>query len=514
MRLPLALLAVTAAALVAPARSAGAQFYEKVDLGRAAVEELVDSLNGSDPAIGSSVATLAGCGDPEVAGLFRAMARSGNAASRVYGVLGAALAGSSGIDPALFASLQGRDERATVIRESNITGIIRKSPAATLLAGGDLPPAAVLSLAAECARRGEAWPAEEIRAIAASDDAIAAGFAALLLREGTAGSPPDPAPWKSFRGRLAAMEPADRTSAVRGLVEAALLFEVRPAAKDLLQVSRLEGIPEDVHAAAVGMALRLDAEAGVDAWLSTFTGDGSMRALLRASMQLLAAAGPGIPASAFDAVRNGNPVLEAIANAGAAQCTGTDPVPSLVALLDCGHSAAAEWALVKAAELPPGKSAPVWRDLLAKLTAAPAGEDPPIPVLTGLSRELMRSDPAAVRGLLERFASQPTSTVAIMFGVHDSRAPQAQEIARERRGTLPRMGESIAVLTLARAGAPLTDADLDVLARAAAGGGDLDRDRALEAAWFFTRRKGTTAEASARIAGAAPAAPPDAGENR
>jgi hypothetical protein len=125
----------------------------------------------------------------------------------------------------------------------------------------------------------------------------------------------------------------------------------------------------------------------------------------------------------------------------------------------------------------------------------------------------MRSDPAAVRGLLERFASQPTSTVAIMIGVHDSRAPQSQEIARERRGTLPRMGESIAVLTLARAGAPLTDADLDVLARAAAGGGDLDKGRALEAAWFFARRKGTTSEAAARIAGA-PAAPATAGENR
>lgn len=513
MRTPLALLAVAAAALAGPAPSAGAQFYEKVDLGRAAVEQLVDSLDGGDPSIGASVATLAGCGDAEVVDLFRAMARSGNPAARVYGVLGAALAGSSGIDPELFAALQDRDERANVIRESNITGIIRRSPVAALLAAGDLTPAATLSLAAECARRGEPWPAEEIRSIAASGDPVAAGFAALLLREGTSGAPGDPAPWKAFRGRLATMDPADRTSTVRGLIEAALLFEVRPAAKDMLQVSRLEGIPEDVHAAAVGMALRLDPEAGVEAWLSTFTGDGSMRALLRASMQLLAAAGPGLPATAFDAVRNGHPVLDAIANAGTARCTGADPVPSLLALLDCGHSAASEWALVRAAELPPEKSAPVWRDLLGKVNAAAPGDELPVPVLTGLSRELMRSDPAAVRGLLERFASQPTSTVAIMMGVHDSRAPQSQEIARERRGTLPRMGESIAVLTLARAGAPLTDSDLDVLARAAAGGGDLDAGRALEAAWFFARRKGTVPEAAARIAGAAAASASD-GERR
>jgi len=506
MRLLAAVLAAATAVPLALAAPAAAQFYEKVDLGQAAVKELVDSLDGTDPGIGASVANLAGCGDPEVVALFRAMSRSGSPPARVYGVLGAALAGSTGIDPELYAALQGREERAAVIRESNITGIIRKSPAAALLAAGDLPPAAVLSLAAECARRGEPWPVDRVEPLAASDDPVAAGFAALLLRTGVTHGPGIEAPWRAFKDRLSAMDPLERAGVVRGLTEAALLFEVRSAAQELLEASRLEGTPDDVRAAAVGMALRLDPATGVEAWQSTFTGDGSVRSMLRAAMQLLAAAGPGIPASAFDSIRDGNPVLMAIADAGAARCTGADPVPSLLALLDCGHSGAAEWALVRAGELPPERSAPIWRELLAKVSAGAAGEEPPAPVLTGLAREMMRSDPAAVRTLFDKFAAQPASTVAIMMGVHDSRSPRCQEVARERRGTMPRMGESLAVLTLARAGAPLTDADLDVLGRAAAGGGDLDQGRALEAAWFFAKRKGTVGDAVARIAGAAPAA--------
>jgi hypothetical protein len=504
MRASLALSAVLAAALAAagPCRPAAAQFYEKVDLAQAAADALVDALDGGNPAIGSSVATLAALDDPQADALFRAMARSGNPAARVYGVLGAALASGKGIDPALYSGLADRDERAAVIRESNVTGILRKSPVGALLAEGDLPPAAVLSLVAEAGRRGEPWDAALLVPIAASDDPIAAGFASLLLRSGQAPASRDESAWTAFRPRLARMTPAERAPTLLGLVEATLLFELRSAVPMLLAEVARDGTPVEVRAAAVGMALRLDPARGVDAWRSDSTGDGSQRSLVRAAMQLLAAAGPGIAPEAFDDVRNGNPVLDAIANAGQAQCRGDDPVPTLVALLDSGHSGAAEWALIRAGELPPEKSAPVWRHLLKTMESAPAGEEPPAPVLTGLARELMRSDPDAVRKLIDRFASSPTLAVAIMSGVHESKVPQAQDIARERRGSLPRMGESIAVLTLARAGAPLTEADRTLLARAAAGGGDLQPGLALEAAWYYVKSQGKSADAAARLAGA------------
>jgi hypothetical protein len=499
-------------AMVAPvAREAHAQFYEKVDLGRAAIENLVDSLDGTDPAIGSHVATLAGCGDPAVAELFRAMARSGSPRSRVYGVLGDALVTGKGIDPQLYAKLADRDERSVVIREANATGIIRKSPAAELIAAGEIPEAALLSLTAELDRRGEPWAPGSLMGIAKGSDPVAAGFASLLLRDGAGKAAGDPAPWKAFRARLMAMPAEERSPTLRGLVEATLLFEIRSAAPVLLALSSEEGFPEDVQVAAMGMALRLDPKSGVSAWLERVRTNRSQLSLLRSGMQLLASAGPAIPPTAFDELRNGNAVLAAIADAGAAVCRGEDPVPTIIALLDAGHSASAEWALVRAAELPPEKSAPVWRHLLGKFEASGRDDLPTATLVTGLARELAKSDPAAAKELLDRIGKDEVLMVAALAGLAESRSPQAQDLVRARRGGLPRLGESLAVLILAEAGAPLSDADVTLLGRAGAGGGDLDAGRALQAAWFLAKRRGTVPEAVARLAGAgtaAPAAPP------
>jgi hypothetical protein len=495
------------AALATGLRAAHAQFYEKVDLARAAVENLVDSLDGSDPAVGSHVATLAGCGDPAVAELFRAMARSGAPRSRVYGVLGDALVTGKGIDPALYGRLADRDERSVAIREANVTGIIRKSPVPDLMSAGEVPEAALLSLTAELDRRGQSWSPGSLLGIARGEDAVAAGFASLLLRDGAGNASGDPAPWKAFRARLMAMPKEERTPTLRGLIEATLLFEIKSAAPLLLALAGEEGFTEDVQVAATGMALRLEPKIGVAAWLERTRANRSQLALLRAGMQLLASAGPAIPPTAFDELRNGNAVLAAIADAGAAVSRGDDPVPTIIALLDAGHPASAEWALVRAAELTPERSAPVWRHLLGKFEATGRDDLPAATLVTGLARELIKSDPAAAKQLLAKIEGDEVLTVAALAGLAESGSANAQDIARARRGTLPRLGESLAVLILARAGAPLTDADMDVLGRAGAGGGDLDAGRALQAAWFFAQRRGLASEAVARLAGAAPTAP-------
>jgi hypothetical protein len=130
------------------------------------------------------------------------MVRNRRAGPRVYGVLGAALISKKGIDPALMADITARDERAAIIREANITGILRVSPVAVLLAQGNFPDAALLSLIAEINRRNEEWDAAPVRALIANNDPVAAGFAALLLREGSAKNPSEPAPWEAFKARL------------------------------------------------------------------------------------------------------------------------------------------------------------------------------------------------------------------------------------------------------------------------------------------------------------------------
>ena len=502
---PTRLLAAAAAAL-SMAASAEAQFYEKVDPARAATDSIVAAMSGQNPAIGSLVASLARCGDPGTERLFRAMAASGDPASRVYGVLGAALAGGRGIDPALFTALGSADERSAVVREANVSGLLRESPVAELMAVPGLQPAAVLTLAGELDRRGQPWDRSSLRPIAADDDAVAAGVAAMLLGEaspsGTAG---DPAPWRAFGARLAAMPAKERESTLRALVEAALMFEIRSACAPLLALATAEGIPESVQLPAIGMALRLDPTAGLAAWKARVARERSQVSLVRAGLQLLASVDHGVPPDAFDAIRNGNTVLDAIADAGAALARKEAPAGAIITLLDSGHPGSAEWALVRASELPPDQGAPVWKHVLAQLDDTDPLKRPSGVLVAGLVRELAGSDPTEVARLAERLDGNDELEAALMSGLWDSRSPAAAPIARARRGTLPRMGESLAVLVLASAGGTLTDDDMNVLARAAAGGGDLDPSRAIQAAWYYARATGgldgTIARASAAQAG-------------
>jgi hypothetical protein len=54
-------------------------------------------------------------------------------------------------------------------------------------------------------------------------------------------------------------------------------------------------------------------------------------------------------------------------------------------------------------------------------------------------------------------------------------------------------------MVLAHAGATLTDDDREVLARAGAGGGDLDPTRALQAAWYAVKTAGAADQLPLRL---------------
>jgi hypothetical protein len=112
----------------------------------------------------------------------------------------------------------------------------------------------------------------------------------------------------------------------------------------------------------------------------------------------------------------------------------------------------------------------------------------------------MKSEPAAVKAMLDGFKDQPDLQLAAMIGIADSRVPAAVDLARANRGRLPRAAEGVAALILARNGATLNEDDLRVLGRAAAGGGDMDPERALQAAWYCVHAGKKDEEVANRIA--------------
>lgn len=504
-RQPRALAAGAALALLlAAAPTASAQFYEKVDVGNASAAMLRDSLSGEQVGTGAFVAGLSGLQDPALEPLFRAMAAGSRPGARVYGILGVALATRKGLDPTLVAGLTSPDERAAIVREANVSGILRDSPVDVILAQGNFSPAATLTLVGELHRRRAPWEPATILATASDADPVAAGAASLLLL-----AKGQTQPWEEYRKRLEAMPEGTRSETVRALCEAALIFEIKEACVPLLALATGPGISDDTLGAAIGLALRLDTPAGVEAWTARVAQKRSQAQLVRAGLQLLASADRGVPPESFDKIRNGNPVVEAIADTGVVLARKGDTAAALIKLLELGHPMSAEWALVRASDLPPEEGAKVWKHIAARLDDQDPANRPTGPLVAGLARELVKTDPAAVGALAAKVKGNGALEVAVLSGLYDARRAEAVPIASTMRGAMPRAGESIAVLLLAREGKPLTAADMDLLGRAGAGGGDLDAVRQTQAAWLFVKRSAKSAdEAVARILnGPAPSAP-------
>jgi hypothetical protein len=97
---------------------------------------------------------------------------------------------------------------------------------------------------------------------------------------------------------------------------AQLAYRCRTPARLLVELASAPECREEVRVSSVGMCLRLDTPKGVAAWQERVTANRSQLALMRAGMQLIASYDRGVPPTAFDAIRNGTPILEGIADAG------------------------------------------------------------------------------------------------------------------------------------------------------------------------------------------------------
>ena len=75
----------------------------------------------------------------------------------------------------------------------------------------------------------------------------------------------------------------------------------------------------------------------------------------------------------------------------------------------------------------------------------------------------------------------------IMSVVADSSNADAAAFARSVRGKLPRRGDSMALLALAKNSTPLTAEEITELGMVASGGGKVDESSQIQAAWLYLK---------------------------
>jgi hypothetical protein len=243
---------------------------------------------------------------------------------------------------------------------------------------------------------------------------------------------------------------------------------------------------------ALGSLLVLAPESGYPLFAKAVEGDRSQLSLVRHAAVLLAS-GARAPEAEWNRLRNGDPLLEGIADAGAMLARGDD-LSAYAKIVSLNHRITLIAALEGARRVGPSAERAIGIEALALLRDRSKSLGPLLdPALRALAR-LAATAPGELRVALEESlsADAPNRELqeAILMSLLGSGTQEASEVASIARGRATRLGEAFICLARARASQSLEQPDIDFLATIAGGGANVDPTLRTQAAWLWTRHAG------------------------
>lgn len=442
------------------------------------------------------IVSLRALNDPTLRPFFEALTRSSNWSSRVDGILGLAeLSAARDVDLALINRLSASEDRSTAIRHAIGLHLITPASIRELLETTDLPALDRVILSADLHRQGQTFEGVGLREAATdASDEIAGLAAALMLQRGTS------EPWDAFTARLATRPPEVKNAVVQELARAALLYSMRAIIAPLISLGKDDVYTVPTRMMIIGSALALDPQTGWREWRKLVAQERSQSTLMRAGLQLMAQEKP-VEVGMGAAIRSGDPLIEAIADA--VDANGSDDpaalAKALIAVIDVANRTSAEWAVRRAAALPPVLAAEVWRHLIVQFLAAPANTPALSSAVLDCASRLALVDPQALGSLINTSAAETQLQETLILSLCNAATPQAAQVAQAVRGSLSRRGDALAIIAIAR-GLPTLDEDsLKALGVVAAGGGNIDPTMLVQAAWLFARHSNRADQALSQI---------------
>jgi hypothetical protein len=357
-----------------------------------------------------------------------------------------------------------------------------------VLAWTDLPDYDRALLVAELNRQHASWEPTMLGDAATSSTAEVAGLASLLLlQQGDASG------WTAFTAKLDVLEPADRADLLRRLSDAARHYELAKGIEPLLAATRDSQGAERM--AAIAAAIAWDKARGRETLLELVRRDRTPSNLTQCGLLMLAG-GDTFSAEDFALLQGAGGMAETIGSAGRAVRSGSaDIAPALQRLMASGNRPAAEWALREVAALPADARRETLFRAIDRLDAIemPSMHDRLLAALA--ARELISTDATDLAKRACRQTGKPEVPEAIVTAMCDLGTPEAAAFARMMRGRMAQRGESMALVTIAKAAPTLAPAELLELARIGGGGGRVEEPIQMQAAWLYLRHANRIAKA-------------------
>lgn len=502
--------AIASAACVSAARAQ----YGPVDPFDSAVRALRESVgSANDGEQHAGMIALRELRDPTLKPLFEKYLRSDDWTLRVDSVLGLGELDVSGkIDVALVSALPAETDRETAIAAAVSLRMLDAERVASMLAWDDLPQAPRLLLACELRKLGGSPDPALVAKLAESrTPEIATLASALLLDLAPAGSASASAAASAAdraRSLLSELPPKTRSAIVAQTCEACSLGSLRGAAAFCASLVALPDVADDARMRALGSLLVLAPEAAYPVLAARVEADRSQTSLMRHAAVLLAS-GARAPKAEWDRLRNGDGLIEGLADAGTMFGEGRDE-DAYARLLDLKHRvamrAATEGALRVGGSSERALGIASARYLAKERRAA-------APLAESLTRAILRLAtiaPEELAATLAEVEDERSIQETVLLALASAGSPDASKAALSARGRTSRTGEAMIDVLAARHAATCDEAALRELATIAGGGANVSSVIRTQAAWLWLRHAGRTADAIAALtqpAGTVPSAP-------
>ncbi len=422
--------------------------------------------------------------DPAMNPLFEYLTKSQDIGLRVDGFMGMALVSADkSLNAQQVNQLKDPALRRLLITEALGLDLLKPAALNSFLLEPDLTNYERALLVAELHRQGQPWD-KSLLLNAASDDASeVAGLASMLLLERA-----DTNAWLGFTQKCATLPIDEQAELLAQLANAARQYRITAALEPLLAITAQSTGAE--RAAVIIAAVSLSPTTGQNIVLEKIKTDRTQSNLVKMGLLMLSSK-TGFQASDFELLRNGDPLVEVMVNAGVAmRSPSSNQAAALGALLENGNRSTSEFVLSLAATLPNDISLPLLLETLNRIAKGKslASADQ---IVTLLAVQQLLRIPQAHPELLKLTLASMDKNIelveTIMSVVADSSNADAAAFARSIRGKLPRRGESMALLALAKNFTPLTAEEIAELGSIASGGGKVNDSLQIQAAWLYLK---------------------------
>ncbi len=447
---------------------------------------------GGQPVLLSSLRQLR---DPRMRSFLLQLAQDGEPTAQVHAILGLAEIDPTGhIDPWLISQLDGPDARYATIDTAIGLDLIDTPQMKELLGWDNLEPRARGRLLAEILSRDEPIDREALAALAVDSDLDVSGLAACLLAQLG-----DTAALDAYRVRLDGEPDRTRNMLLRAMWAAVRAYELTALTNWVAETVEDDRLGPQVIAEGLSAVLVLDPQRGVELWNRTLGDDPSYSRLVRHAFLLLAA-GPTVPASAYDRLPPDDTLLAAMARAGKARSEASDVASALIELVDLGHRGAMNWVMEVSKDLDDAQAKRLFTHVIDTIDSGdPASARARTEIAFVAAARLFDIDAGSIIERLDRAPDNSLMQEAILLGLLDAKSPAAGAAAERVDYAGFTRADSLAMILIAKHAQQLTPAQLQQLGSIAAGGGQVSEMIRAQAAWLYLRHAGMVEQAMVEV---------------